>query len=199
MLGRIANWRLLYDSNTMVAGSLISARVTAARKAQFAALAHQQGLTESALLKRLVNSALLASEVVQSDVIEPVERVAASGKISVRLNPDDLLVLRERAKARSVPTATYVSYLVRSHLRSLAPLLPEELKALKASIAELGAIGRNVNQIAHRWNRGENPNEPTMNDLRAVLRALAGLRDHFKEVIAANLESWNLGHEKKNR
>ena len=183
----------------MVADSLISARVTAARKAQFAALAHQQGLTESALLKRLVNSALLSSEVVQSDVIEPVERVAASGKISVRLNPEDLLLLRERAQARSVPTATYVSFLVRSHLRSLAPLLPDELTALKASIAEVGAIGRNINQIAHRWNRGENPNEPSVNDLKAVLRAITGLRDHFREVIAANLKSWNLGREKEDR
>ena len=54
----------------MVAASLISARVTAAKKAQFAALAHQQGFTESALPKRLVDAALLASEVVQADVIE---------------------------------------------------------------------------------------------------------------------------------
>jgi hypothetical protein len=42
----------------MDAASLLSARVTAAKKAQFAALAYQQGLTESALLKRLVNAAL---------------------------------------------------------------------------------------------------------------------------------------------
>lgn len=195
----MANRRLLYDTNTMVAGSLISARVTAARKAQFAALAHQQGLTESALLKRLVNSALLASEFVHSDVIEPVERVAATGKISVRLNPDDLLLLRERAQARSVPTATYVSFLIRSHLRSLAPLLPDELKALKASIAEVGAIGRNINQIAHAWNRGESPEEPSLRTLKKVLEAIAGLRDHFKAVIAANLRNWNLGHEKEDR
>ncbi|MBS0420211.1 MAG: plasmid mobilization relaxosome protein MobC [Proteobacteria bacterium] len=180
----------------MVAVSLISARVTAARKAQFAALAHQQGLTESALLKRLVNAALIASEVVQLDVIEPVERAAATGKISVRLNPDDLLLLRERADARCVPTATYVSFLIRSHLRSLAPLLPNELAVLKASIAELGAIGRNMNQIAHALNRGEHPHGPNIGDLRAVMRALAALRDSFKAVIVANLTGWNLGHEK---
>jgi Bacterial mobilisation protein (MobC) len=125
--------------------------------------------------------------------------VAATGKISVRLNPDDLLLLRERARARSVPTATYVSFLIRSHLRSLAPLLPDELKALKASIAELGAIGRNINQIAHAWNRGDNPGEPSINDLKAVLRAITALRDHFKAVIVANLNSWNLGRDKTNR
>ena len=183
----------------MVAASLISARVTAAKKSQFTALAHQQGLTESALLKRLVDAALLASEVVQSDVIEPVERVAASGKISVRLRPEDLLLLRERAKARAVPTGTYVSFLIRSHLRSLPPLLPQELAALKASIAELGAIGRNINQIAHALNRGEHTAGPTVGNLHAVLRAITGLRDAFKAVITANLTSWGLGHEKANR
>jgi hypothetical protein len=194
---RISNRRRLYDTNSMVAASLISARVTAARKTQFAALAHRQGLTESALLKRLVNAALLASEVVQSNVIEPVEQVAATGKISVRLNPEDLLLLRERAQARSVPTATYVSFLIRSHLRSLSPLLPDELVALKASIAELGAIGRNINQIAHAWNRGESPAEPSLKTLKGVLLAITGLRDHFKAVISANLTSWNLGRDKE--
>jgi hypothetical protein len=183
----------------MVAASLISARVTAAKKARFAAVAHHQGLSESALLKRLVDAALLASEVVHSDVTEPVEYVATTGKISVRLRPDDLLLLRERAKGRAVPTATYVSFLIRSHLRSLAPLLTQELAALKASLAELGAIGRNLNQIAHAVNRGEHPHGLSRGDLEALLRALGGLRDHIKAVITTNLTSWDLGYEKTDR
>jgi hypothetical protein len=32
--------------------------------------------------------------------------------------------------------------------------------------------------------------------MRALLRALTGLRDHFKALIAANLESWKIGYEK---
>jgi hypothetical protein len=35
-----------------------------------------------------------------------VQPVAATGKISVRLRSDDLLLLRERAQARQIPTAT---------------------------------------------------------------------------------------------
>jgi len=69
------------------------------------------------LLKRLINAALLASNVVQSGIIEPIESVPATGKISVRLRPEDLSMLRERATARSVPTGNYVSFLIRSHLR----------------------------------------------------------------------------------
>ena len=45
---------------------------------------------------------------------------------------------------RGMPSATYVSVLVRSHLRSLAPLPKEELLALKRSVAELGAAGVSI-------------------------------------------------------
>src|SRR5882757_9755836 len=111
----------------MVDTALISAHIAKDKKAHFALVAHHQGLSESALLKRLVDAALLSSTVVHSEVVEPVEPVAATGKISVRLRPDDLLTLRERATARGVPTGTYVSFLIRSHLRSLPPLLVQEL------------------------------------------------------------------------
>jgi len=182
----------------MVDTALISAHIPKNRKERFAMLAQQQGLSESALLKRLINAALLASDVVQSKVVEPVDPIPATGKISVRLRPDDLSMLRERAIARGVPTGTYVSFLIRSHLRSLSPLLAPELAALKRSLAELGAIGRNLNQIAHVLNRGEHPNGPTRADLQALLRALGGLRDHVKSLITTNLESWNQGYEKTN-
>ena len=46
-------------------------------------------------------------------------------------------------------------FLVRAHLSGLAPLPKEELTALKQSVAELGTIGRNLNQIARAVNQGE--------------------------------------------
>lgn len=47
-----------------------------------------------------------------------------------------------------MPTATYSSFPMRSHLRALAPLPDRELTALTMAIAELGAIGRNLNRVA---------------------------------------------------
>ena len=44
------------------------------------------------------------------DIVEPV---SATERLSVRLGSDDLLLLRERGKARAMPTSTYVSLLVR--------------------------------------------------------------------------------------
>jgi hypothetical protein len=181
----------------MIADSLITARVTAETKERFAVFARYQGLSESALLKRLVEAALLTAVAVKPQVIEPVKPVAVGGKISVRLRTDDLLLLRERAQARALPTGTYVSYLIRAHLRSVTPLPTAELAALKRSLAEVGAIGRNLNQIAHAVNQGE-PTGPSRADAQALMRALYGLRDHIKGVISANLTSWEVGYEKTN-
>ena len=127
---------------------------------------------------------------------ERVEPTAASGRLSIRLRSDDLLLLRERAAGRDMPTSTYSSLLIRAHLRTLAPLPTAELAALRRSVAEIGVIGRNLNQIARAVNRWEAPAGPSLADRRALLRALTGLRDHFKALIAANLGSWKIGYEK---
>ena len=84
----------------MAANALISARVTVDMKERFAAVARQQEQSESVLLKRLVEAALMTAAVAKPEVIHRVETVAATGKVSVRLRPDDLLLLRERAQRR---------------------------------------------------------------------------------------------------
>jgi predicted DNA binding CopG/RHH family protein len=182
----------------MVADSLITARVTSEMKERFAAAARCQALSESALLKRLVEAALLTATTPQQAMTETVEPVPIDGKITVRLRTDDLLLLRERAKARVMPTSTYVSFLIRSHLRALTPLPTSELEALKRSVAEVSAIGRNLNQIARAANQGERPNGPSKADLQALLRALMGLRVHMKALINVNLASWRSDYEKAN-
>jgi len=167
-------------------------------KARFASLAHQQGVTESALLKGLVEAALVPIAGLKPQSLDIVEPVNASGRLSIRLRSDDLLLLRERAGGRAMPTSTYVSLLIRSHLRAITPLPTQELDALKRSVAEISAIGRNLNQIARAVNQGERPNGPSKADLHALLRALEGLRVHIKGLINANLTSWQTGHEKAN-
>jgi DNA-binding Lrp family transcriptional regulator len=122
-------------------------------KARFSELARTQGLSESALLRRVVELAIVAAAGVSSRAVEPVGPASSGGRISVRLRPDDFLLLRERARARELPTSTYVSFLVRSHLHGQAPLPTAELAALKRSVAEVGAIGRNINRIARAVNQ----------------------------------------------
>lgn len=86
--------------------------------------------------------------------------------------------------------ATYLSVLTRSHLRSLAPVPKEELLALKRSIAELAAIGRNINRIAHAANGGRPLPANVEPDFRAMLKICEALRANTKALLTANLKSW---------
>jgi hypothetical protein len=71
-------------------------------------------------------------------------------------------------------SATYVSVLLRAHLRALTPLPKDELAALKEAVGALGAIGRNLNQMT----RGRE-------EFRAILKLCEALRDHTKGLISS--------------
>ena len=174
-------------------GTHLTTWVSQQTKERFAALARQRDVSESALLKHLVELTLqTASTGLHAATLDGEAKRAR--RFSIRLRPDDQLLLRERASARGLPAATYVSVLVRAHLRSLAPLPKEELLALKRTVSELGAVGRNLNQLARAANQGERPSGPAREDLRALIRVCEGLRDHVKVMLAANLRSWIQGH-----
>ena len=90
--------------------------------------------------------------------------------------------------------ATYVAVLTRSHLRQLAPLPKEELLALRGSIGELAAIGRNLNQIARAANDGGRLPGSAREEFRAMLKVCEALRDNTKGLLKANVASWESGH-----
>lgn len=169
-------------------------------KQRVASVARCQGISESRLLGRLVE--MMLQTIHPTDVagaLEPVARAnARTTRLMVRLRPDDQGLLRERAAARGMAPATYVSVLTRAHLRSLAPLPKEELLALKRAVAELGAIGRNLNQIAIAANRGQAV-ASGQEGFRAMLRVAEALRDHFKALLVANAKSWETGYAEPTR
>lgn len=115
-------------------------------------------------------------------------------RLTVRLQPSDQVLLRDRAVARAMPAATYVSVLVRAHLRSLAPLPKVELLALKRSIAELACIGRNINQIAKIASEGGGFPGSVREEFRAMLKICEALRENTRALLKANLRSWTVGH-----
>jgi len=157
-------------------------------------LAEREQITESALVRELLETMLRTSAAEGSPKIEALEKVSRDARLSVRLAPEDRVLLSGRATARGMPSATYVSVLVRSHLRNLTPLPKEELSALKRSVAELGAIGRNLNQIARVANQGGKPAGPGREDLRSMLKVAEALRDHVKALLRANVKSWEQGY-----
>ena len=178
----------------MVADHLIAARVSADTKARLRALAGKRNISESALLKDLLELTLVGSGSSQLGEAEPVAKRARRSRLYVRLRPDDQVLLVERAAARRMAAATYVSVLVRAHLRHLAPLPADELRALNRVVAELGAIGRNLNQIARATHQGTPASDSRRGEFVAMMRICEALRDHVKGLLKAYAMSWKAGH-----
>jgi hypothetical protein len=178
----------------MAASAFIHLRVTQETKLRLRALAQREGQTESALLKQLLGVMLrsMGDEVLSEPRRD--EGGLRQARLTVRLQPSDHVLLRDRAAARAMPVATYVSVLVRAHLRSLTPLPKDELLALKRSIAELAAIGRNINQIAKVANEGGGFPGSVREEFRAMLRISEALRENTKALLKANLRSWSVEH-----
>jgi len=169
--------------------------VDAVTKLRFGNVAARQGLSESALLKRLVQQMLAA---VPEDTVAPIAPVdPRDARVTVRLVPEDRALLRERAMARDMPSATYVSVLVRAHLRQLAPLPDRELAALRSCVNELAVVGRNLNTIARLLQQDQREAVPGRHEVFAMLKICDVLRDRFRDLIRANLVSWEVGHAEK--
>ena len=174
---------------------VLKTRVTADTKQIVESIARQQQLTESAWLRRLVTSTLQSAgaapkDVAQTDAFDEAPRAA---RLMIRLVQEDQLLLQARAAARGMPSATYISVLVRAHLRGVVSLPKDELQALRRATAELTVIGRNLNQLARAANQTGRVTGPSRDELRALLRACEGLRDHFRRLLDANFRSWEAG------
>jgi hypothetical protein len=132
----------------MAADNFIAARVSSETKARLKALAARRQLSESELLKDLLELTLTGAAVPELEDAERVCRVVRAARLYVRLRPDDQLLLAERAAARRMPAATYVFVLVRAHLRHLTPLPKDELLALNRSVAtSIRSLGRHIRRF----------------------------------------------------
>jgi hypothetical protein len=188
---------------------ILKTSVSPQMKLQAKVIADREFLSEAAWLKRLVMREIRArsdspdsdSDLLRSESI-PGPTSAGSGNngagrpMLVRLTVEDRLLLDARAEARGMRPATYASVLLRSHLRQLTPLPKDELLALKRSIAELGSIGRNINQIARAVSGGGEVPGSLRSEFWAMLKICTALRDNTKALLNANLSSWASGHER---
>jgi predicted DNA binding CopG/RHH family protein len=111
----------------MAAPPFVAARVTPEMKTLLRALADREQITESALVRQLLQVMLRRSAMEGFPKLDAHEKASRDTRLSIRLAPDDRTLLSARATARGMASATYVSVLVRSHLRGLAPLPGEEL------------------------------------------------------------------------
>jgi predicted DNA binding CopG/RHH family protein len=179
--------------------ALIACRVTLETKARVRQLAEREGITESTLLRQLLEVMLRTAGLGEPPSIASLGKVHRDARLNVRLAPEDLRLLKDRAKARGLASATYLSYLTRSHLRGAAPLPNAEYTLLKQSVEQLGAVGRNLNQIARAMNQGDRSAGPGQAEVDAILKTTEGLRQHFRALLVANSRSWRGEHAATSR
>lgn len=167
---------------------LIATRESTEVKRGFAAAAAARGMSESDLLRELIHSVL--DEVVEAPTAPG--RAVRKERTSLRYRPGDGALLEARAKARNMKPASYLSMLVHAHVRSQAPLPINEMNALKACVAELSAVGRNLNQIARSFNAGSAGEGGAVlsGALLNVQSQTDSLRASVADLVRANLVSW---------
>ena len=167
----------------------IAAWASAEAKARFSALAASRGLSESKLLG-LVIDALLTRNPIDAGAEQQAAKAAKADRISVRLRPGDGTRLRERARARGMNYTTYAAVLIRSHLFTKPPMPLKELSRLEGGLAQVSAIAGSLRQIARavRQEEGLDPELPSQ--LAAVLQAVEGLWRQMRELVRANVLSW---------
>ena len=194
--GRIGSRALpLKKISRMTEFALIACRVTSETKARVRRLAERDGITESTLLRQLLDVVLRTAGLDDPPTIGKSDKVNRNARLNVRLEPEDWRLLRERARARGMSSATYLAYLARCHLRGAAPLPRAEYTLLKQSVEQLAAVGRNLNQIARAMNHSDRPAAPGRAEVAAMLKVSESLRDHFKGLLDANDRSWRTGHD----
>ena len=78
-----------------------------------------------------------------------VDGVAAD-RITLRLRHGDRTLAAERAGACGMKTGSYLAMLIHNHVRGSAVLPPNELDLIKATGAQLAALGRQLRILAER-------------------------------------------------
>ena len=155
---------------------------------RFRALARERGVSIAGLIGELVDGALE-----REGSLPPVADVPNEprrGYLTVRLRPGDVKVITARAAFRRMKPATYIAALVRSHLVADPPLPPGELAVLERAAAEVGAIGRNLNQIARAINSGSTVPAATASIIGRSIEAVEAVREAAKAYVRVAIASW---------
>lgn len=177
--------------------AVLGTRTSSETKARFAALAAQQGLTESALLALLIDKVVAAntpSEDVDS-AHQTQTRDCASDRLTLRLRPGDRPLADAMAAARRMKTSSYLAMLVRTHVRGAPVMPPAELDELKGVVGHLAALGRQLRSLGDGvFAPGGTTSAAAHQLLFEVGTTVESVRQAVASVVRANLMSWETGN-----
>ena len=177
----------------MSADAFIQVRVAPEVKARLQAQADRENITESALVRQLLMTMLRVQVSAEESDPKATEVAPRDSRVWVRLRLGDRKLLKAQARARGVPSATYVALLVRSHLHAVAPLPEAELLAVRQSISELRSIRRDLNTMARAIGREGGGAQPAQRDVLRLMKVGDALLDRIKALYVANAKAWETG------
>ena len=123
-----------------------------ATKTAFVGLAEREGMSESALLRRIVGHVIASNPgAKRSRTQKPVENV--SDRVHVRLTTTERKAAQRLADAEGRTLAQWVRALVRSATRTAVPFNASELEGLREVLAIVGPLARNLNVITRELHR----------------------------------------------
>ena len=169
--------------------SRVVVRATAEKKSRFAALAARRGVSQSGLLRQLMDL-VLAHCPVEPVATERHGETRERHPMTVRLRPGDRNLLRARAQRRGMNYTTYAAVLIRAHLRANPPMPLDELAQFERSLAEVSAMARRLTQVALTVRGGRSGDPGCELNLATVVEAVQRLREELREVVRVNRISW---------
>lgn len=126
---------------------LIAAQCSESTKSRFRALAERHGMSESALLRKIVEQVLAGNE-------KPLDmerfggpRSGHTGQLRLRLRPKEVAAIRALAKPAGQSAQGWVVSQLRHRLEGAVPFAREELDVMRDAVREIGGVGRNLNTI----------------------------------------------------
>jgi hypothetical protein len=120
----------------------IGARCSPETKARFRRLAEHQQMTESGLLKRLVDSAVRSVGEIDADALKSSGRRLRGARTNVRLHPDDKLTARAGGVAADGSSDVYIG--------SCTGPSAKPLSAAQGRVVGAQAVGRGVGPTRSR-------------------------------------------------
>ena len=169
----------------------VEIRLTAIEKSNWLQFCNDSGLSQSDMLRMMINNVIPAAGNDQHFDEVKTERV------SVRLTAYTLSKLSEQARAEGYQNQSkWLRASIMANLHREPVLTDGEINALRESNRHLAAIGRNLNQIARVLNIDFRHSDKVTREMIEILdNKFKAHKESVNTLIRKNCQRWELGYD----
>lgn len=178
----------------------LNLRISPEKKAALVALAEKNRLDMTKLVVPLIDQFLTDNSgdlerQAQAPAEEDYETQGPAKQLYFYPFPGDQYLLYRYAAERQLKTTTLIRLIIRTWL-TREPLMPKhELAALGVTSNQLGALGRNLNQLVKQAYAGHTPLPEELHALlENTLQLTQQARKEVGDIVKANNASWENGY-----